>query len=114
MESNQTDVIKQLYITELDNAQHAVSVGNIGKARVCCRRAIGVVVSNYTSEYGSDAMNIVNNLAKNVSGVLPDEIQEYAIELARGFRHELHGHQLESNPINITQKIIDYFIGKHN
>lgn len=113
MEYTSLDSMKEKYLAELDYAHTAISEGNLGKARVCSRRAVGVVVSHFTMEYGTDAMNIINNIAKNESSVLPNSIQQSALDLSRGFRRELAGENMDSSPINSAKVIIDYFLTKY-
>lgn len=113
MDYTPLDSMKEKYLAELNNAHIAISEGNMGKARVCSRRAVGVVVSHFTMEYGTDAMNIINKLAKNESGVLPTSIQQSALDLSRGFRHELAGENMGYSPINSAKVIIDYFLTKY-
>jgi len=43
---------QEIYRQEMDRAKNARTVGNEGKARVCARRAAGVIVGEYLQQAG--------------------------------------------------------------
>lgn len=45
-----TQTWKQLFDNEIDQALAARSIGNEGKARVCARRAVGIVIGEYMKQ----------------------------------------------------------------
>ncbi len=99
---------------ELRNAAEALKIGNHGKARVCSRRAVGMVVDYYLKNneklrpiYGNSFMNNVRGIAAD-SGI-PQKIKSLAEKLiAHTGPDEISGDE----SIDYANRIIEFYKGK--
>ena len=95
---------------EIINAQIALSEGNEGKARVCARRAVLIVIQEtYSSSLGIEfsAMTALRFLVDTTD--FPESIRMAAERLQGGLRAKIEGNVYSENPINDAEIIIRYF-----
>lgn len=105
------DFIYNAVHSELNAAEQALRIGNVGKARVCARRAGGIAISHWlklnpNKIWGESALNQLNELKVDES--FPVELREAAKRLTtRVDQHFDTG--FENNPIDDGNIIVEYF-----
>jgi hypothetical protein len=111
-----TNAIYSAIQFELKDAEHAMQIGNIGKVRVCVRRACGIAIANWLSfhtnkNWGESAINQLKELMDDKS--FPVEIREATKRLtAKVNQHFNTG--FEENPIEDGNMIVKYFLSQIN
>jgi hypothetical protein len=97
---------------ELATGRVATAAGNDGKARVCCRRAVGIFIQTITpnlpASYGSHAMANLRGIEADAS--LPDEIRSAAARLLGGARSIAANEPHSTDPLADAVRIINYFV----
>lgn len=93
---------------ELDWAQAAFKIGNVAKARVCARRAVGWLVQSFkNTPYGT---HIGENFRAIVADEnIPDDIRSAAIRLQGGNRAELNNEIFSDEPLKDAEILLTYF-----
>jgi hypothetical protein len=93
---------------EMNWAEAAFKSGNVAKARVCVRRAVGWLVQSFkNSPYG---MHIGENFRAIVADEnIPEEIRAAAIRLQGGNRAELNNEIFSDEPLNDAEILLNYF-----
>lgn len=111
-------MIKEIAImnseAELSLGEKALEIGNVGKARVCARRACYFVISfwlrkNPQYNFGNNAMNMLNGVSFEKS--FPEEIRNSAERLTKKV-NENFDTGFKENPIDDARTIINYFLEK--
>ena len=104
---DKTSFWEEAYLRELENAGNARSEGNEGMARVCARRAAGIVVGEYYARHGIqdidqsayERINLLRNDPTTSKEV--QQITEHLL-LRVDFNHQL---PIESDLIAETQQL---------
>jgi len=110
------ELIYDVVQSELEGAEQAMQIGNLGKARVCARRACGVAISHWLNfhsnkNWGESAINQLKELRDDES--FPVEIREPAKRLtAKVNQHFNTG--FEENPTEDGNMIVKYFLSQIN
>lgn len=95
---------------ELVNAHIAVAEGNDGKARVCARRAVQIVVqAKYGAALGVDFSSMSALQFIQQTPEFPETIRQSATRLQGGLRAKIEGNVFSENPIDDAEIIIRYF-----
>lgn len=95
---------------ELITARTAIIEKNVGKARVCARRAIILTVQNsQISEQAQWNSRLALEYLTNAD-TFPDEVVKAAKRLQGGLRAQLQGEEYSENPIEDAEIIIRYFV----
>ena len=111
-------MIKEIAImnseAELSLSEKALEIGNVGKARVCARRACSFVISfwlrkNSQNEFGNSALSMLNGVSLEKS--FPEEIRNSAERLTKKV-NENFDTGFKENPIDDAKMIINYFLEK--
>lgn len=98
---------------ELDRARQAQAEKNDGKARVCCRRAVGAAVRLWLKEqpeppaWGQSAISQLRTLVDEPS--IPATVRHAAARLSTTVDKE-HNLPFENDPLEDAEIIIKYFI----
>ncbi|MBI3260725.1 MAG: hypothetical protein HYZ54_14795 [Ignavibacteriae bacterium] len=95
---------------EMTMARTAISEKNDGKARVCARRAI-VILMQHTDATEQSEWNsrlALEHLTK--TDEFPNEVVNAAKRLQGGLRAQLLGEEYSENPIEDAEIIIRYFV----
>ncbi|MBK8911600.1 MAG: hypothetical protein IPM61_09765 [Chlorobi bacterium] len=97
--------------TELSDAAAAMSIGNMGRARVSARRGVGAFLQTVAAALPTDpGPHAMANLRwVQLHPELPDEIRAAAARLLGGPRNIARGEQASDNPINDARMVIEYF-----
>ena len=102
--------------TELDCAREAWHNGNDGRSRVCCRRAVGIVIAEYNQLFpgrrieGHTAIDKIRTLS--VSEHFPAAVSKAARRLTVNIRDRLKT-DFSFFPVNDAEFIINYFLENH-
>jgi hypothetical protein len=93
---------------EMDWAGAAFKNGNVAKARVCARRAVGWLVQSFkNSPYGT---HIGENFRAIVADeTVPEDIRAAAIRLQGGNRAELNQEIFSDEPLKDAEILLNYF-----
>ncbi|MES2766524.1 MAG: hypothetical protein V4642_11675 [Bacteroidota bacterium] len=93
---------------EINWAEAAFKNGNVAKARVCARRAVGWLVQSFkNAPYGT---HIGENFQAIVADeIIPQEVRAAAIRLQGGNRAELAGEIFSDNPLKDAEILLNYF-----
>src|SRR5688500_15003981 len=87
--------------TELRMGKDAAAGGNLGRVRVCARRAVGAfmqaIAPSVADDVGNNAMANLKWLQSAAS--LPDQQREAALRLAGGSRTEMQGGVISHDPL---------------
>lgn len=102
--------------SELKLAEQAITVDNIGKARVCVRRACGIAIEywlkfNPNKKWGLSAISMLDNLQNDFA--IPEEIREAAKRLTKKVNQNFET-GVEVDPIKDGETIIEYFLDIKN
>lgn len=101
-----------LATVEFEMGHRAVDVGNMGRARVCGRRAVGVFLQKIApmleTDYGSHAMANLRGIQEDNG--LPDEIRSAAERLLGGIRSINAGKLYSDDPLADAALVIGYFV----
>jgi len=98
--------------SELEAARAAIRSGNDGRARVCCRRAAGLIVDEYNRRFplraipGATALDKIKSIA--ASGNIPYPVRQAAHRLTVNIRDRLKP-DFSFLPVNDSMVIIRYF-----
>ncbi|MBK9246604.1 MAG: hypothetical protein IPM69_00450 [Ignavibacteria bacterium] len=95
---------------ELLTAKIAIDNGNEGKARVCARRAVQIILQSkigVSNGYTFSAMSALQYLIDSTE--YPEIIRQAAGRLKGGLRAKLEGNVFSENPIEDAEIIIRYF-----
>lgn len=95
---------------ELVNAQVALAEGNEGKARVCSRRAVQIIIqAKFGFALGVDfsALTALQFIVETLK--FPENIRRAAARLQGGLRAKIEGNVFSENPIEDAEIIIRYF-----
>ncbi|HYF02326.1 MAG TPA: hypothetical protein VEC36_03040 [Patescibacteria group bacterium] len=93
---------------ELDWAEEAFTSGNVAKARVCARRAVGWLVQSFkNSSYGTQIGENFRAIVADEN--VPEEIRAVAIRLQGGNRAELEGGIFSDEPLKDAEILLNYF-----
>jgi hypothetical protein len=97
--------------SELNNGIKALNIGNVGKARVCARRACFAIIDFWLKDHsehnwGNNAMSVLESLKDQVS--FPFEVREAAKRLTSKVDQSFSTRFAE-NPIDDAKIIIQYF-----
>lgn len=97
--------------SELNNGIKALDIGNIGKARVCARRACFAVIDFWLKDHkefkwGNNAMRVLESLKNQTS--FPSEVREAAKRLTAKVDQSFSTGFVE-DPIDDAKIIIQYF-----
>jgi len=97
---------------ELSLGEKALEIGNIGKARVCARRACSFVISFWLSKnsqynWGNNAMSMLNGVSLEKS--FPEEIRNSAVKLTKKANQNFDT-GFNENPVDDAKTIISYFL----
>lgn len=95
--------------TELQDAMIAMQIGNMGRARVSARRAVGAFIQGIASLLNDDpGTHAMANLrwVESHSG-LPNEIRAAAARLLGGARMIAEGGVVSDDPVKDARSIID-------
>jgi hypothetical protein len=99
---------------EFEMGRCAVETGNMGRARVCGRRAVGIflqtIAPTLETDYGPHAMANLRGVKED--NELPDEIRAAAERLLGGVRDIVAGNLYSDNPLKDAARIIDYFVAR--
>lgn len=98
--------------SEMDAVREALRAGNDGKARVCARRAAGVVLRPYYAGTGAtgggpDAMNLLLRASDDRS--LPDRVRVAALRLTTKVA-ERDSRPFSEDPAGDARIIVDWFL----
>lgn len=101
--------------TELRDAAAAMQIGNMGRARVSARRAVGAFLQGIAAlletDPGTHAMANLRWVSSHPG--LPDEIRAAAARLLAGPREIANGEAASGNPVGDARRVIEYFQHKH-
>ena len=90
----------------------AAAGGNLGRVRVCARRAVGMflqaIADRVDEEVGANAMANLRWLEATES--VPPELRAAAVRLSVGARAELAGGTVSQDPLADAALIINYFV----
>ncbi len=109
-------VIKEITVmqaeSELDNGIKALNLGNVGKARVCARRACYVIIDFWLKDHkefkwGNNAVRLLEGVRDENS--FPDDIRNAAKRLITKVDQNFTT-GFEENPIEDARLIITYFL----
>jgi len=110
--SRRRDLLYTISEAELRPGEDALEIGNVGKARVCARRACMFVISAWSEDYeefdwGNNAMSFLEGVRDE--SLMPDEIREAANRLTVKVNQNFST-GFEENPIEDARLIITYFL----
>lgn len=91
---------------ELNRARAAQQEGNVGMARVCARRAVGIAIRKSKGERGS-AVERLRALARDESA--PESIRQAAERLGATVQKD-HTLPFDENPIEDAELIVAHFL----
>ena len=104
----------ELAQAEFRMGEEAVASGNVGRVRVCGRRAVGTFIQAIAPlaglDYGTHAMANLRAIQEDV--VLPDEIRTAATRLLGGARTIVNNGVYSANPLDDARLIIRHFLSK--
>jgi len=109
-------MIKEIAIMHIDNeislARKALAIGNVGKARVCARRAAGIAVTYWLDlhpelHWGESAIGMLNKLTEDNS--MDGEIRNAAARLTASVKNQ-NPLQFTQDPLYDSNIIINYFL----
>ncbi len=98
--------------SELEMGEQAMKVGNVGKARVCARRACSFILSYWNEKnkeynWGNNAVRLLEGVRDELN--FPEHIRNAAKRLtAKADINFSTGY--DENPIEDAKMIIDYFL----
>jgi hypothetical protein len=105
------DAIERANI-EIQGGVDAAAGGNLGRARVCARRAVGAYLqaigSSLPGEVGANAMANLRYLQE--AEHLPPDQRQAAERLAGGARSQMAGGAISEDPLADAAVIINYFV----
>ena len=97
---------------EMRGGATAAAEGNLGRARVCARRAVGAflqtVAGELTGDVGTNAMANLRWL--DAEAGLPEPEHVAAVRLAGGPRLAMAGGEISTDPLADAALIIEYFL----
>lgn len=97
---------------ELRSGEEAAAEGNLGRSRVCARRAVGMYLQaigqTLPGEVGDNVMANLRYL-QNAEHI-PDDQRGAAARLAAGARAERAGGDISEDPLADAAAIINYFV----
>ena len=108
--------IKEIIVMQSENelsiGDNALKSGNVGKARVCARRACMFVINywlyyNPNIDWGKTSINLLENLSKEIS--LPENVRLSAKRLTARVGADFTTSYIE-NPLEDAKIIIEYFL----
>jgi hypothetical protein len=101
----------QLAQAEFRMGEEAVATGNVGRVRVCGRRAVGAFIQAIAAlDYGTHAMANLRGIQEDAT--LPDEIRTAATRLLGGARTIVNNGVYSTNPLDDARLIIRHFLSK--
>lgn len=111
-------MIKEIAImhaqSELELAEQALRIGNIGKVRVCARRACSYILSywceiNKEYQWGKNAVKLLEGVRDEIK--IPEHIRNAAHRLTAKVNQNFNT-GYDENPIEDAKTIIDYFLNQ--
>ncbi len=102
-----------IWEVELSDAEKAWQEGNDGRARACCRRAVGAVLktAELYSEKHEKNINAVDRIqAFSTKSEVPGKVRKAAVRLTTNVRDRLSP-DFTFNPLLDAKIIIDYLLG---
>jgi len=97
---------------ELTLAHEAIKNGNVGKARVCCRRIAGEIIA-FAKANTQQPTGRSNALVRLESLSLDTSVRENVRQAAQRLRGKLHGNAprpISTNPLDDLQVIVEHYI----
>lgn len=110
------EVIVMQTHAELEMGEQALKIGNVGKSRVCARRACSFILSywnemNKEYNWGTNAIKLLEGVRDEIK--FPEHIRNAAQRLTAKVDNSFStGYDV--NPIEDAKIIIDYFLSNLN
>lgn len=98
--------------SELEMGEQALRIGNVGKARVCARRACSFILSYWNEtnkgyDWGSTAIRLLEGVRDELK--FPADVRDAANRLTTKVDTNFNT-GFDKNPLEDARKIINYFL----
>jgi len=105
--TNDNNIAEEI-LTELAGARRAMEEGNPGKARVCCRRAIGAAVRHNVPSLRGQPLNAIAAIRHLLAEEnLPEPLRTALVRLSSKATHDERD-RMSDTPINDAVTVLRY------